>query len=208
MSKLVLNLAIDVSGQPYTKIYVGLISIKADYIRKFEKEFKNKLPKFYRYKEKGTKRSSSELKNIISFMNDKNYIKMYTISLDRSDWQDFKTKYGKISYLIEKVYSLLYSYLFTKVCFKFTPYNAIVCEESYLNINRLINYCDRLNKYFKRNVILSKGNAQTTFLIRLGDFIASSHRKVDKEFLKKLKNYRIYKTKSINHKVIEKTLKK
>lgn len=208
MSNLVLNMAIDTSGQPYDTIYVGLITIKTDQLNKFEKEFRGKFPKFYRYKEKGAKRSASELKSIISFMNEKSFIKMYTISLNNKEWVDLKSDYKGVSYFIEKAYSLIYSYLFTRVCWKYKPYNAIICEESYLDINRVIEYCNFLNKSLNRNIVLSKGNASINFLIRMADFVASSHRKVDKDYLEKLERYQIYRLKDINYSLVNKIFKK
>ena len=113
-------MAIDTSGQPYDTIYVGLITIKTDQLNKFEKEFRGKFPKFYRYKEKGTKRSASELKGIISFMNEKSFIKMYTISLNNKEWVDLKSDYRGVSYFIEKAYSLVYSLLKRFLCLELT----------------------------------------------------------------------------------------
>jgi len=208
MSNLALNLAIDVSGQPYNTIYVGLITIKTDFIKKFEREFKNTFPKFYRYKEKSTRRSNSELKSIISFLSEKHCIRMFTICLNKKEWIGFKKDYNKISYLKEKTYALLYGYLFTRVCWRFKPYNAVLCEESYLDINKVVEYCNFLNNYLKRNVLLTKGNAKSNFLIRLADFVASSHRKLDKKFLEDLQTYNIYKLKDINYKIVNKIFEK
>lgn len=163
MSNLVLNMAVDTSGQLYDTIYVGLISIRSDSIKKFEKEFKKKFPKFYRYKEKGTKRSPSELKNIISFMNEKRYIRMFTICLNKKEWGDFIQQYDEVSYLPEKAYALLYCYLFSKVCFKYLHYNVVICEENYINTDKIIEYSNYLNKYLKRNILISKGKAKSTF---------------------------------------------
>lgn len=208
MSNLSLNFAIDTSGQPCDSIYVGLISIKTECINKFEKEFKKEFPKFYRHKEKGAKRTPPELKNIIQFMNKKDYIKMFTISFNQKYWQDYIKRYKDTSFLKEKIYSFLYSYLFTRTCFKHKTYNAVICEETYLDINKVIDYCNFLNKYNQINIILSKGIAKSTFLIRLADFIAASHRKVSIQELKRCNNYNIYSLEQISYILIDKILKK
>jgi len=56
MSKLILNLAIDVSGQPMDDVYVGLVSIKTDNINKIRKEFSRQFPAIYRSNKNGKRR--------------------------------------------------------------------------------------------------------------------------------------------------------
>ena len=73
---------------------------------------------------------------------------------------------------------------------------------------QVIEYCKYLNNFTKRNVLLSKSNAKATFLIRLADFVASSYRKVDKNFLESLNNYNIYRLKDINYKMVDKMFRK
>ena len=63
MSNLVLNLVIDVSGQPSGDVYVGLVSIKTDEINKIMKLFKNAFPDIYRGRKKGARLDSNKLKN-------------------------------------------------------------------------------------------------------------------------------------------------
>lgn len=209
MSDLILTMGLDVSGQPCEKIYVGLVSVKMNSLRQCDKNFRKKFPKELRSKQKGAKRKHSELKSIISFLN-KNYIFMHSTYFPSSEWFNFEKDFPNKAYIYERIYSLLYFQLISRVCHKYTknPYTITICIESHININKALKYVGYLLKANGYNIILNTGYANSNILIKFADYVAASHRKVEPKFLEKLERFYIYNAKSINHKYIDKIFKK
>lgn len=209
MSKLILNIGIDTSGQPYENIYVGLVSIKSKNLRKFGKEFKKRFPIEYRGKHKGSKLSYSKIKNIIEFL-DKFSIKMYSTHLPSSEWPRVLKEFSNKKNIKEKIYALLYFQLISKCCFKkqSIPYNVSVCVESNVKIDRVLKYLDHLLKSNKYNVVLNTGYASSNITIKIADFIAAGHRKIKEDIIKKITNLERYSFNNLHHKYIHKLLEK
>jgi hypothetical protein len=208
-TKLSLIMGIDVSGQPYNSIYVGLTSINMEKLHKIEKDFKKKFPRIFRKKQKGSKLNKSELRNVISFLDD-NMIYMKSTIIKTADWHNFFQEYRNKAHLTEKVYSLLYFQLISKNCFKYTshPYSVTVCKENNININKVLLYVNYLLKSNGYNVILSIGYANSNTVIKLADFVAAARRKLEDKFLKALINFDMFHSKDIHYKYIERIFKK
>jgi len=207
MSKLVLNLAIDVSGQPSGDVYVGLVSIKTDDINKIMKLFKNAFPDIYRGRKKGARLDGNELKKVIKFLND-NKVFMFCNYISSKEWFDLKNKYKNKANLFERVYALLYFGLIHQVVFKYQPQNLVVDKENYLDINKTLNYFQYLAKSNDYTIITSVGYSSSTSLIKLADLIASASRKIDKKTLMSFNKYHFLKFKDLNYKFINRIFEK
>lgn len=205
MTKLILNLAIDTSGTPQSDIYVGLVSIKTDYINKIRKEFKKKFPKVYYGKHKGSKLKIIEIKNIIKFFNE-NYIYMYSNHISKSDW--FNNSYPNKTNFFERVYALAYFGIIHNFVFKYHPQNLVVCKESCIDICKTLDYFQYLAKSNNYTIISSIGYAKNTFILKLADLIASAHRKLDNKALKEFDKYTILKLNDLDSKFVDKIFKK
>ena len=207
MSKLILNLAIDVSGNPKNEVYVGLVSIKTDKINKITSLFKKEFPRVYSGKHKGAKLKPSDLKKIIEFL-DKNNVHMYSNCISKSDWGYFKKNYPNKSNFFERIYALAYFGLIHSFLFKNRTQNLVVCKENYLNIDATLRYFQYLAESNNYLIISSVGYAGSTFLIKLADLVASAHRKLDNKTLSSFKRYRVLKLGDLDNKFIERIFKK
>lgn len=206
-ARLVLNLAIDVSGTPIDDVYVGLASIATDKINRLEKSFKKSFPRIYHGKHKGAKLKANELLKVIKFLNDNNVF-MFTNKISKSDWQMFKNGYLNKSYFNERIYALAYFGLVRNCAHKIHPQNLVVCKESYLDINKVLIYFQFLAKSNNFTIISTYGHANSTFLIKLADIVASTHRKVDNRNLVKFNRYFRYDIKDLDPKFIKKIFEK
>ena len=207
MSNLVLNIAIDVSGTPKDDVYVGLVSIKTDQINKIKTLFKKEFPKIYYGKHKGSKLKPDEIRKIIDFLN-KNYVFMYSNHISKSDWDYFKNNYPNKTNFLERVYALSYFGLIHNFVHKYHPQNLVVCKENYLNINSTLNYLQYLAKSNNYTIMPSVGYADSMFIIKLADLVASARRKLDNKTFKKFYKYNSLNLKDLDHKFIEKIFEK
>ncbi|MBU0471607.1 MAG: hypothetical protein KKF65_03215 [Nanoarchaeota archaeon] len=190
MSRLYLEIAIDTSGQPCETIFIGLASVKTQEIGHLEKKFKREFSVFYKSSQKGTKRTPEELLKIVTFLN-KNGLKMHTIRFKSNKWFEFIKEYKDISFLSERIYSVLYFALLKQVTFTNSRYRLTVCNENYLDIQKVIDFCTYLSETKNRRIEFTVGFAKNVFLIRLADFIAAAYRKVKIKDLEKLNNFNI-----------------
>lgn len=207
MSKLVLNLAIDVSGTPKGEIYVGLVSIKTDDFNTVRKQFQKNLPEIYKHSKKGTRLKANELKKVIEFL-DKNYVYMYVCHITKSDWYFYTNRYKNKSNLFERVYALAYFGLIHSWVFKYHPQNLVVCKESYLDIHLTLKYFQYLAKSNNYTILSNVGYADSNFLIKLADLVASATRKVDKAELVRFEKLKILKFKDLDHKFVDRIFQK
>lgn len=165
---------------------------------KLEKNFRKKYPEFYRSKQKGAKRQPNELITILKFLS-KNRVHMKTISFKSKDWFEFRQQYQNKSFLKEKVYALLYFMLLKEVASPYKTYSVIVCNENYLNISKVLHYCNKLAKANKFNFSFSTAYGNSNKLLKFADYVASSHRKVKRKYLDSTKNYQIINSKIPAH---------
>ena len=209
MSELILTIGIDTSGQPYEDIYVGLSSIKSDYIKSCEKKFKKQFSQELRSKQKGSKKSISELISILTFLSN-NTIYMRATYFPSSEWKDYNNIYKNKANIKERVYSLLYFQVIDGICFKHTknPYTISVCAETNINIKKVLDYLNYLLKANGYNTLLNIGYSKFNLSIKFADYIASGYRKIDHKFLNNLKNIKLYTTKGINKNYIKKVFEK
>lgn len=181
---------IDVSGQPYGEIYIGMVSLITYDMGKLEKNFRKDYSEFYRSKQKGAKRKPNELITILKFLN-KNGVHMKTVSFKSKKWFEFREQYQDKAFLKEKIYGLLYFMLLKEVASPYKTYSVIVCNENYLNISKVLYYCNKLAKANKFNFSFSTAYVNSNRLLKFADYVASAHRKVKRKYLESIKNYQI-----------------
>tara|TARA_Y100000034_G_C6897737_1_gene414320 strand:+ start:2427 stop:3041 length:615 start_codon:yes stop_codon:yes gene_type:complete len=199
---LPVNIIIDISGQPYATLYLGLISIPSHSIDKITKKFKKKYPLFFRSKQKGSKRKPDELKSIIRFLNENN-VRMVSLRFKTEEWMNFLNHYKNKSNLIERVIGMLYVLVLEIVCRQHKSHQIILDIESYMDIKKAIMISNRIAKANKFKFNFSIAMSKTNDLIKFSDFVASAHRKMKK---KDLDNFGLFK--ACDYKLNEEYIKK
>lgn len=183
-----LSFAIDVSGQPYGKVIVGLIAYDKNHIDRFRKDFNREFPRFFSKKQKGSALKSHDLSKIIGFM-DSHDIRMGVISFTTDDWERYRKRYRGRAFFKEKMYALLYFRLLKAFTYPKYNYQITLCSESYLNIEHLQTTLRRLAKANRFDYDLSTSSAKFNQNIKFADYIAAACRKLPFSYLKRYKNY-------------------
>lgn len=186
--KIGLNSYIDVSGNPYEKIVVGLVTFNPHTVTSILKEFRAQYPQFNKAKIKGVKLNARELRTIIRFLNSKN-VHMYAITFGNRSWQKYKSTYGERGFFKEKIFGVLYFMLLSGFAFKKYKYPIVVCKENFMDIEKVEDYCKKLAKANKYDFDFSTGYAKSNELLKFADFVASACRKCSKAYLKPYKHF-------------------
>ncbi|MBI4177151.1 MAG: hypothetical protein HY516_02190 [Candidatus Aenigmarchaeota archaeon] len=193
MGQVPIKIAIDISGVPYDKIFIGSISSPTYSITKIEKEFSEHLKEFERSKWKGVKLDATDLERIIRFF-DERKIRMRSISISQQDWVNYKRNYGEEAFFKERLIAIYYFTLLRQMTFPESKqelkYDIVFCEESWMNINKALDSCRRISNSFNRNFDFSVSNAKHTKLLKFADYIAASHRKINAETLRNFNYFR------------------
>ena len=190
MAKIGIHFVIDVSGTPYGKVIMGLVSFNTNLINEILKAFKREFPQLRRSKRKGSKLAKNELKKIIEFL-DQRKVRMVSICFNAEDWKYYKSKYGDRAHFKERIFGILYFMLLREIAYTNYKYRVTVCEESFIKIEKVLDTCRRLAKANKYEFDLSTGYAKFDELIRFADYVASAQRKIDAKDLKQFKYYKI-----------------
>ncbi len=188
--KTSLSFAIDVSGQPYDTVIVGLIAYDKNHINRFRKDFNTEFPRFLSKKQKGSILKSHDLSRIIGFVDSHN-IKMGVISFTTSDWERYIKQYRGMAFFKEKMYALLYFRLLKVFTYPKHNYQITLCSESYLNIERLQTTLRRLAKANRFDYDLSISSAKFNQNIKFADYVAAAYRKLPFNDFKMYGNYHI-----------------
>ncbi len=183
-----LNFYIDVSGQPTQTILVGLSSINVHKMSGFLKNLKRYHPKFFRSKQKGSRLKPNKIKSLISYFNGQN-IHMICVIMKSSHWKTLKMFLKNKQYWKEMIYSVLYFYALKELSKKDKSYQVTVCQESYLDIEKVKNYVRKLGKAHNYNYQISSSYASQNEMIKVADLIASAGRKFNTKELVELNNY-------------------
>lgn len=185
MHKLGLRFIIDVSGTPYGKVIIGLLSLYPDRVNEILKEFKKVYPEVYRSKKKGTTLTESTLFNILEMLNKYN-CKMVAIEFNNKDWNYYKEKYGHLVHFNEKIFSILYFMALKEIAFTNYKYSVTICKENFMDISKVIESCKRLAKANYYNFDFEISYAKISDVIKLADCIAAAPRKINRQRLKKI----------------------
>jgi len=177
---------IDVSGNPYQTTYVSLASFNVNNYGRIMKDLRHNFPNT----RKGSDLNDQRLKNIIKFL-DKNGIKMVSICFSNADWNYYKEKYGQHGNFKENIFGVIYFVLLQEVSNQKYRYRVTVDKENFMNIEKVIETCRKLAKSNDYFFDLSIGHSRTDELIKIADYIASSHRKINHEDLKFFRNLKI-----------------
>lgn len=188
MTYIPFQIAIDVSGHPLEKVIIGLIKLSLLDINKIMRNFKKSFPQYWR--KKGYNLNHENLKEILEFLNN-NKVQMRVLHFSGNDWHFYKSKLSKKGYVEEKIFGILYFKLLEDVTKEYNNYTVITCIESFMNINQVLNACNKLAKMKHRFFDFSFGHAKLNQAIKLADYVASSGRKLKKDDLKVYKNFKI-----------------
>ena len=185
-----LNFYIDVSGQPKSEIFVGVSSINVNKMGTFLKELKKRHPEFLRNKQKGSKLKSNKIRSWISYFNG-NKVHMSSVVFKSKHWNLIKDFLDNKKYSKEMIYAVLYFYGLKEFSQKEKAYQVTVCEESYLDIQKVKNYLRKLAKANNFNYQVSSSYASQNDMIKISDLVAAASRKLGIKELERFDNYTI-----------------
>ncbi len=177
---------IDVSGQPYGDIYVGLSSIQIHKLTPFLKLLKRKYPKFFRNRQKASVLKFNHIQGLLNFFNGQG-VYMRSIRLKRRSWNELRKFLKNKKYIKEMVYASLYFEALKKFSFKNHTYPVVVCNETYLDIQKVKKYLKKLAKANGFDYQVSDSYASQCEMLKVSDIIAASSRKGTPN--KNLENY-------------------
>ncbi len=182
--KIPLSFYIDVSGQPTSEIFVGLISIHDLEMSKLIKSIKEKYPFFIRNKQKASKMQPQHIKSIISFLNNMK-VRMSCIHLKSSSWNELIDYVGiNKQNKIEMIFAVLYFIALEKYSQKENIYPLTICIETFMDIDKVMLNLKKLAKAHNRDFQISKSQARYTEMIKFADIVAGAGRKITRENLK------------------------
>lgn len=182
--------AIDVSGIPYAKTYIGCASFNLknsdETISLFRKTFKNIKNK------KGKDISSKDdLFNIVKFLDQKN-IKSTCVVMNVNDWEYNLARVPKEKgYVKERLMGILYFKALNKYSIPDNSYTVHLCNENFMKIDHVISTFNRLSKMhgIEYNIAVSSGKYDD--YVKIADYVASATRKIKASRLDQLKYYSI-----------------
>ncbi len=186
--KIPLSFYIDVSGQPTQEIYVGMCSIRPDYLTSLIKQIRKDRPEFLRHNFKGSKLQASRIKSYIHYLNGQK-IRMVCVRFKTNSWNDFRKYLEDKKYWKELIYASLYFTTIKQYAERGMTYPLVVCKESYLDIEKVKNYLKKIAKAHGIYLEISDGHASQNDMIKIADIIASVGRKLSDD-IKGLENYR------------------
>jgi hypothetical protein len=181
--------SIDVSGTPFTRTIVSCVSFNLknspQVLDKFNKEFRN-----YKNK-KGKDLKHDKLMEIIKFLDD-NKIRSSCACFTANDWKyALKETPENKAYRKEKIFGIIY-YMILEVNAKPRySYSVNVCEENFMDIDRVISSCRKIAKMRGYDFNFSKSTGKYNEYIRIADYVASSIRKIKNDDLKDYKYCKI-----------------
>jgi len=175
--------AIDVSGTPYTKTIISCVSFNLknspQFLDKFNKNFKN-----YKNK-KGKDLTHDKLIEIVQFLDD-NKIRSCCAHFTANDWNyALKATPENKAYRKEKIFGIIYYMILETNAKPRYSYSVNVCEENFMDINRVISSCRKIAKMRGYDFNFSKSSGKYNEYIRISDFVASAVRKMKSKDLQK-----------------------
>lgn len=189
-----LKIGIDVSGRPFNNVFVGLSSVCVSHANDIEKEFKKKFDSDYKFKKKASELNKDDLIEVIKFL-DENKVHMGSLKINQHNWENWKRIYQEKQWFKEKIFGIHYTHLlkqFTSPRYIYKhKYDVVCCQESYLNINKVLDVCRRIAGVIDRDFDLSFSNAKHNFSIKFADYVSGACRKVPIEELKKFRYLKI-----------------
>ncbi len=168
---------IDVSGQPYNEINVGLSSIQMHKMTYFIKELKNKYPKFIRNKQKGSKIRWNTIRSWLNYFNGQG-LRMVCVKLKTKNWNELREFLKEKQYAKEMVYASLYFIALKKYSKKSNSYQVVVCNENYLDIEKVKTYVKKLGNANNLDFQISDTYASQNLMIKVSDIVAAAGKKL------------------------------
>lgn len=168
--------AIDVSGTPFTKTVVSCVSFNINYCSKFLSDF-NKNFKYIKNK-KGKDLNNNQLKDILKFL-DYNKIRSLCAYISRNDWEYALSNIPENkAHKVERIFGIIYFIILEKNAKTKHPYLVNLCEENFMQIDRVISTCRRIAKMRGFDFSFSKSSAKYNEYIRISDLVASAVRNI------------------------------
>ena len=167
---------IDVSGQPYGDINIGLASIQIHKLTPFLKILKNKYPKFFRNRQKGSGLRDNHIQGLINFFNGQE-VYMRCIKLKKKSWDNLRNFLKNKKYSKEMVYAALYFETLKKYSLRGNTYPLVVCKESYLDIEKVKQYLKKLAKANGFDYQISDTYVSQCEMLKVSDLVAAAGRK-------------------------------
>lgn len=168
---------IDVSGQPYNEINVGLSSIQTHKMTSFIKGLKNKYPEFIRNKQKGSKIRWNIIRSWLNYFNGQS-LRMVCVKLKTKNWNELREFLKEKQYAKEMVYAGLYFIALKKYSKKDNSYQLIVCNENYLDIEKVKTYVKKLGNANNIDFQVSDTYASQNLMIKVSDIVAAAGKKL------------------------------
>lgn len=172
-----INFYIDVSGQPKDTIFIGLISIQSHDMTNLIRVLKKKDPWLFHRRKKGSSLRPNQIDSIISLLNGLK-VRMVCTFFKSKNWNELINYCGKEkAYNKEKIFAALYFQTLKKYSKKDNSYPLTVCIETFIDINKTINYLRKISSAHKINFQISKSQARDTEMLKLADIVAAAGRK-------------------------------
>lgn len=172
-----LQFYIDVSGQPKSDVYIGMISIQNHQAIKVIKSVKKKFPWLFQRKKKASTLKPNEIDSIISLLNGLG-VRMVCTQFKSKNWKDLMEFCGKgKSHNYEKIFSALYFQTLKKHSKKENNYPVTVCVENFMDIDKVLNYLKKISSANGFNYQPSKSQARFNEMLKIADIVASIGRK-------------------------------
>lgn len=189
------DMAIDVSGTPREDNYFGLVSMNSYNRAKIADGFYKKFPELKHSRWKGTKLGSGPLLKIVEYF-DKNKVHSYATRFLTKDWVRWRQNLQGEPIFNERIHAIMYFKLVKMACWRGLPkrqqiYNISLDEETNVNMDSLMETCQRLCKGGRINVSFNKTRAKYSEMIKFADYAAAAYKKVNEKKLKGAEYFKI-----------------
>ncbi|HIJ98798.1 TPA: hypothetical protein H1005_02550 [archaeon] len=142
-----IKIGIDVSGRAFSSVHIGLSSMSTSHENVILKEFEKAFPHYSKDKRKASNLDQDELIKIIKFLDEKK-VHMGSINISQKRWEELKRTYNNKQWFEEKTFGVYYSHLLKQITaprkFYKHRYDVVCCQESFMNINKVLDICKRI----------------------------------------------------------------
>lgn len=176
-----LQFYIDVSGQPKGTVCVGMVSLQSYEMTTILKTIRKKYPWFFHRRNKSSGLKENQIQSIVALLNGLG-VRMVCMIFKSDCWKEL-IKYLGVNrpYNIERIFSALYFSSLKKYARAGKSYPLTVCLESFMDIDKTINYLRKISSANKINYQVSKSQARDCEMLKFADIVASAGRKLRKQ---------------------------
>ncbi|MBU2104255.1 MAG: hypothetical protein KKF67_00555 [Nanoarchaeota archaeon] len=172
-----LQFYIDVSGQPKGTVFVGMLCVQSREITPVLKTIRRKYPWFFHRRSKGSGLKINQIQSIIALLNGMK-VRMICVKFSSKEWNNLIEYCGKNRpYNIERIFSALYFQALRKYSYRNNSYPLTVCLETFMDIDKVINYLRKISSANKVNYQVSKTQTKYNDVLKLADVVAAGGKK-------------------------------